>query len=129
MLETTAAAMAAKHAAAAEIRTLEGLNTDMASAAEDPTRVAILNRTFHRCIMQAARNQFLSQSYQALSHALILLGKTTLETQTRVTLVVTQHADIIAGLRDGDPDAAAESMRVHMEASLDHRLKALHIDG
>ena len=129
VLETTAATMAAKHAAAAEIRTLQSLNADMQEAAEDPTRVAILNRTFHRCIMQAARNQFLSHSYHALSHALILLGKTTLETPTRVATIVAQHADIITGLREGDPDAAAEAMRVHMEASLDHRLKALHIAG
>lgn len=129
VLETAAATMAAKHAAAAEIRTLEGLNSDMKEAAHDPTKVAILNRAFHRCIMQAARNQFLSHSYHALSHALILLGKTTLETETRVATVVSQHADIIAALRAGDPTAAANAMRLHMETSLDHRLKAVHLDG
>lgn len=128
VLETTAARMAAKHAAAAEIRTLEALNADMANAAQDPVTVSILNRRFHRCIMEAARNQFLAHSYHALSHALILLGKTTLETQTRVTTVTAQHADIIAGLHAGDADAAADAMRQHMETSLDHRLKALHLE-
>jgi len=127
VLETTAAAMAAKHASNAEIRTLESLNLAMAAAADDPVEVAVLNRKFHRCIMDAARNQFLSHSYQALSHALILLGKTTLETPDRVSTVTTQHTAVIAALAAGDGDAASDAMRVHMETSLDHRLKALHI--
>lgn len=62
VLETTAAAMASKHASAAEIRTLEALNADMEAVATDAVRVAILNRKFHRCILEAARNQFLAQS-------------------------------------------------------------------
>lgn len=128
VLETTAAEMAAKHASMAEIRTLKSLNADMAAAAQDPVKVAILNRKFHRCIMQAARNEFLAHSYHALSHALILLGKTTLETHARVTTVVAQHKEIIAGLQTADPEATAKAMRRHMEASLDHRLKALHLD-
>ena len=127
VLEATAATMAAKHAADAEIRTLESLNGEMAEFANDPVKVAKLNRQFHYCIMQAARNQFLAHSYQALSHALILLGKTTLETQERVATVVAQHKDIIAALRASDPKAAKTAMRVHMETSLDHRLKALHV--
>jgi DNA-binding GntR family transcriptional regulator len=127
VLETTAAAMAAKHASDAEIRTLTVLNADMADAHADPIKVAQLNRKFHRCIMDAARNQFLSHSYKALSHALILLGKTTLETSARVETVVQQHTQIIDALGAGDQDGASTAMRTHMETSLDHRLQALHI--
>jgi len=127
VLETTAAAMAAKHASDAEIRTLTKLNADMSRAHKDPIKVAQLNRQFHRCIMDAARNQFLSHSYKALSHALILLGKTTLETSARVETVVMQHAQIIDALGESDQDGASTMMRQHMETSLDHRLQALHI--
>lgn len=127
VLETTAARMAAKHAADAEIRTLEDLNADMMLVADDAIAVATLNRKFHSCILQAARNQFLQSSYQALSHALILLGKTTLETEARVTRVTAQHTAIIKALSDGDGVKAEHAMRTHMETSLDHRLKALHI--
>jgi DNA-binding GntR family transcriptional regulator len=127
VLETTAATMAAKHASAAEIKTLTVLNADMAQAHIDPIQVAQLNRKFHRCIMDAARNQFLSHSYKALSHALILLGKTTLETSARVETVVMQHAQIIDELDAGDQDGASAAMRQHMETSLDHRLQALHL--
>jgi DNA-binding GntR family transcriptional regulator len=127
VLETTAAAMAAKHASDAEIRTLNMLNADMACAHADPIKVAKLNRRFHRFILDAARNQFLSDSYKALSHALILLGKTTLETSERVETVVQQHTQIIDALNAGNQDGASTAMRQHMETSLDHRLKALHI--
>jgi len=127
VLETTAATMAAKHASDAEIRTLQSLNAQMTGNASDPVKVAKLNRRFHHCIMQAARNQFLAHSYHALSHALILLGKTTLETDARVARVTQQHDAIIAALLSGDGAAAASEMRSHMETSLDHRLKALHI--
>lgn len=127
VLETTAASMAAKHASAAEVRTLQSLNADMQAVAPDPIQVAAINRQFHRCVFQAARNQFLSHSYQALSHALILLGKTTLETEARVDTVTAQHGDIIKALSNADGKAAADAMRIHMETSLDHRLKALHL--
>jgi DNA-binding FadR family transcriptional regulator len=103
------------------------LNADMADAHADPIKVAQLNRKFHRCIMDAARNQFLSHSYKALSHALILLGKTTLETSARVETVVQQHTQIIDALGAGNQDGASTAMRTHMETSLDHRLQALHI--
>jgi DNA-binding GntR family transcriptional regulator len=127
VLEKTAATMASKHAAPAEIRALDNLNDAMKQASDDPVQVAVLNRRFHRCIMDAARNQFLSHSYQSLSHALILLGKTTLETPSRVEIVTAQHTTIFAAIASGDPDAAANAMRTHMETSLDHRLRGLHI--
>ncbi len=127
VLEKTAATLAAKHASQAEIETLRGLNADMATAAHDPGKVAALNRQFHRCILDAARNQFLAHSYLGLSHALILLGKTTLETESRVTTVLAQHDDIIEALHTGDGPGAALAMGVHMETSLHHRLKALHL--
>ena len=127
VLETTAAEMAAKHASDAELRTLEALNAKMVAKGMDTQEVFQLNRRFHTCIMNAARNQFLAHSYDGLSHVLILLGKTTLENEERIALVTQQHGDIIAALRSGDGAAAGAAMRVHMEASLDHRLGALHL--
>lgn len=129
VLETTAAGMAAKHAATAELRTLRALNKDMLDAADDPFAVASMNRKFHGCIMNAARNRFLSHSYSALSHALILLGKTTLETRERVEDVAKQHDQIIDALSKGDAQMAEQAMRSHMSASLDHRLQALQLDA
>ena len=122
VLEATAATMAAQHASVAELDTLDQLNTDMAAASGNAFAVAALNRRFHNCIMNAARNRFLAQSYNALSHALVVLGKTTLASPDRVEQVCAQHHAIIQALRAGDGTAAAQAMRDHMQASLRQRL-------
>ncbi|MDA8741426.1 GntR family transcriptional regulator [Amylibacter sp.] len=127
VLEATAAQMAAKHCSNAETRTLQDLNDQMLAHSKDPFAVATLNRKFHTCIFNAARNRFLAQSYNSLSYSLILLGKTTLETDERVQNVYAQHEAIIGALISGDTDIASEVMRLHMETSLDHRLKVLQI--
>jgi len=74
--------------------------------------------------VDAARNQFLTHCYNDLSNTLMLLGKTTLESKQRIEIVYKQHVDIIQALRDRDGVAAASAMRVHMQTSLAHRLKA-----
>jgi len=127
VLEATAAQMAAKHCSNAETRTLQDLNDQMLAHSKDPFAVATLNRKFHTCIFNAARNRFLAQSYNSLSYSLILLGKTTLETDERVQNVYAQHEAIIGALISGDIEIASEVMRLHMETSLDHRLKVLQI--
>ena len=129
VLEATAAQMAAKHASKAEIHTLKTLNAQMMQVAMDPYKVAMLNRKFHGCILSAARNRFLAQSHNSLSHALVLLGKTTLESSERVKDVVSQHDAIVEALQSVQPETAAKLMRTHMEASLEHRLNALQLDG
>ena len=128
VLEATAAQMAAKHASKAEIHTLKTLNVQMMQVATDPYKVAMLNRKFHGCILSAARNRFLAQSHNSLSHALVLLGKTTLESSERVKDVVSQHDAIVEALKSVQPETAAKLMRTHMEASLEHRLNALQLD-
>ena len=125
VLETTAAAMAAKHASPAEIRKLENLNSAMLDAVNHPRTVAELNRQFHKCIVHAARNRYLASSHKALSNASIVLGDTTLETPERIKSVIQQHKSIIDALIKGDKEKAADAMSVHMETSLDHRLKSL----
>jgi len=124
VLEATAAEMAAQHASSAELATLDALNSDMLDASANPNTVAQVNRQFHFCIVEAARNQFLTHCYHDLSNALMLLGKTTLDTKQRIDHVYSQHADIIIALRERDGIAAAIAMKNHMETSLTHRLKA-----
>ena len=124
VLEATAAEMAAQHASSAELATLDALNNDMLGASDDPNTVAQVNRQFHLCIVDAARNQFLKHCYHDLSNTLMLLGETTLDTAQRVQIVCAQHSDIITALQKRDPAQAAQMMRIHMQTSLSHRLKA-----
>lgn len=125
VLERTAAEMAAKHAADAEIDELEDLNAAIGDAMNDPTRASSVNQGFHRCIYLATRNRFLLESARALNNALMLLGPTTLADDARIGTVTRQHQDIINAIRAGDVEAAGASAEAHLQTSLRHRLKVM----
>ena len=129
VLESTAAEMAAKHASWAEIRAEENLNLQIFEAASETLEVEISNRRFHSWFINSAYNRFLSYSYNSLSHSLILLGKATLENEELVQDVTEQHEKIIEALTSGSECEAAQAMREHMEASLDHRIRAVQINA
>lgn len=124
VIEQTAAQMAAKHISDAEVATLQSINAEIAKGGA-PDKSAKLNRDFHSCILHAARNRYLVHSFQGLAHHFVLLGATTIESETRVSEVAAQHEEIIKALQNRDADAVAQAMRAHMETSLLHRLKGL----
>ncbi|MGJ8623143.1 MAG: GntR family transcriptional regulator [Yoonia sp.] len=127
VLERTAAEMAAKHANAAEIDILKGLNAMIAEAGEETQRAAALNQDFHRRIYLATRNRFLLASARALNNALMLLGPTTLDDEARIKTVSSQHAQIIEAIAAGDQKAAGDAAEAHLQTSLRHRLKVLKV--
>ncbi|WP_415403925.1 GntR family transcriptional regulator [Tateyamaria sp. SN3-11] len=123
VLERTAAQMAAKHAAAAEVDALRDLNAAIAASAS--AQAAALNQDFHRGIYLATRNRFLLDSARALNNALMLMGPTTLDDAARIATVTAQHTDILDAIEAGDADAAGEAAEAHLQTSLRHRLKVL----
>ncbi|MEM1365119.1 MAG: GntR family transcriptional regulator, partial [Pseudomonadota bacterium] len=125
VLERTAATMAARHASAAQIDTLEGFNAEIASCGDDGNRAAAINQQFHRTIYNATRNRFLLSSARGLNNALMLLGPTTLAGEERIEIVVAQHEAITTALRGRDEAAAGEAAQQHLETSLRHRLRAM----
>lgn len=126
VLERTAAELAARHAVAAEIDTMEDLNAAIAAAIDDQARAAAINHDFHRMIYAATRNRFLLDSARSLNNALMLLGPTTLADAARITTVCDQHEVIIAAIRAQDPAAAGAAATTHLETSLRHRLKVMN---
>ena len=124
VLERTAAEMAAKHAAVAEIDALRDINASLASSA--PTEAAALNQDFHRGIYHATRNRFLLDAARALNNALMLMGPTTLADTDRIGVVTAQHDDILDAIAAGDIDAAGAAAEVHLQTSLRYRLRALN---
>lgn len=123
VLERTAAEMAAKHAAPAEVDALNDLNRDMAKG--PPSLAAALNQDFHRSIYMATRNRFLLDAARALNNALMLLGPTTLDDPARIKVVTAQHQDIIDAIAQGDAAAAGAAAATHLQTSLRHRLRVL----
>jgi DNA-binding GntR family transcriptional regulator len=124
VLERTAAQMAAKHANPAEIGELSELNSALQEA-DDPQSASKINQHFHRCIYMSGRNRFLMETSRALNNALMLLGPTTLDDETRISTVVAQHQDIIDAIDAGDEDAASGAAGAHLQTSLRHRLRSM----
>jgi DNA-binding GntR family transcriptional regulator len=125
VLERTAAEMAAKHAAEAEIDTLAELNTRIAAAGAEPSRAAAINQKFHRAIYLAARNRFLMDAARAMNNALLLLGPTTLADAERIAIVVQQHRQIIDAISVGDVEGAGAAAEAHLQTSLRYRLAVM----
>jgi len=124
VLERTAAEMAAKHAAAAEVDAMAGLNDEIAATQDGPMAAAI-NQKFHRAIYLAARNRFLLDAARAMNNALLLLGPTTLADAARIATVVTQHRQIMEAIGAGDIDGAGAAAEAHLQTSLRYRLKVI----
>ncbi len=125
VLERTAAEMAAKHAAEAEIDALAGLNTRIAETIDDGPRAAAINQKFHRAIYLAARNRFLLDAARAMNNALLLLGPTTLADAERIATVAHQHGQIIDAIGAADIEGAGAAAEAHLQTSLRYRLKIM----
>lgn len=125
VLERTAAEMAAKHAAEAEIDNLASLNTEIDACIAAPTKAAAINQSFHRAIYLAARNRFLMESARAMNNALLLLGPTTLADAERISTVVRQHQQIIDAISAGDVIGAGAAAEAHLQTSLRYRLQVM----
>ncbi len=122
VLERTAAEMAAKHAAPAEIDAMADLNAQLSATDGDGPRAAAINQRFHHAITLAARNRFLLDAMRAMTNALLLLRPTTLADADRIATVARQHDAILTGIRAGDAAAAGEAAAAHLDTSLRYRL-------
>jgi DNA-binding GntR family transcriptional regulator len=125
VLERTAAEMAAKHAAEAEVDEMAGLNDEIAELAQGGAQAAVINHAFHRAIYLAARNRFLMDAARAMNNALLLLGPTTLADADRIATVVRQHNAILDAIGASDIEAAGAAAEAHLQTSLRYRLKVM----
>ncbi len=123
VLERTAAEMATKHGTAAEFDALDDLNDRIEAEREAPAIGAAINQDFHRGLYLAGRNRFLMEAARALNNSLLLVGPTTYTDPARIDVVVQQHRDIVAALREGDAEAAGAAAEAHLQTSLRHRLR------
>jgi DNA-binding GntR family transcriptional regulator len=105
--------------------TLDGLSARTGPSARDAFQA---NRLAHRAVVEAAGNPFLLEAFDDLwgrSVTFQAWGDYYASAHTDIDLV-TDHADVLAALRSGDPDRAAAVMVAHVREGLtrheDHRL-------
>jgi DNA-binding GntR family transcriptional regulator len=94
----------------------------------------IAHREFHRCIYRASGNPILIDILERLwdkadRYRMVGLGARR-DSAADSRRVADEHRRIAAAVEDGDPDAAAEAMRVHIDRSLGRRaISALEQDA
>ena len=118
-LESTAAALAARHANEAEILNMEAI---LQEGDDDPVA---LNLRFHEAIYSAAHNRYLIRAVRSMTDTTYLLGRSTLDAPKRAELAMREHAAIVQAIRNRDPDAAADAARHHIRQALTERLRML----
>lgn len=85
--------------------------------ARDVTAYVEANRIFHEVLYQAAANPFLSEQIVQLRRRLaIYWQRKDLINEARVTTSYQEHGHVVAAILDGQADAAAEAMRMHISA-------------
>ena len=129
VLEGTAAGEAARHASEAEIAALEDLLAPSAEREVAAAEASRVNRVFHSAIRNAAHNRFLVRTLDGLAQSMALLGPTTLGIPGRQDEAATEHAAIVAAIRDRAPEAAEAAARDHIRKAHRARLGVLYRDA
>jgi DNA-binding GntR family transcriptional regulator len=128
-LEGTAAALAAQHASARDISSLNQLLAVEATLPKDPVIRYRHNLVFHQELYRAANNRFLIKSLQALNDAIALLGPTTMGMEGRLKRAHEEHRRIVAAIEARDSAAAEKAARAHVDQALAMRRKMLSDQG
>jgi DNA-binding GntR family transcriptional regulator len=124
VLEGTAAALAARHAAPSQIAALKDILE--ASAKEtDAGRLAELNRQFHEGLYAAAHNRYLLKALHALGDSMALLPSTTYALAGRPASAQAEHERLLAAIEAGDATEAEARARSHIREAERARLKVV----
>jgi DNA-binding GntR family transcriptional regulator len=121
-LEGTAAALAAKNATAAEVRSLFGIAATEA-VERDPAKLVVINAKLHQIIYRATHNQYLLQSLTTIVDTLGLLRHSTFVLPGSIALARRDHLEIIHAIRDGEVKRAEKLARRHIRRALAMRLQ------
>ena len=73
-LEMAAVEICAEKISGIEIAELEMLQDQMAGSVRDPSRMASLNYAFHKALLNAAKNRYLTMSFEAIHKTLCDTG-------------------------------------------------------
>ncbi len=129
VLEGAAAAMAARHASAAEVEFLQQLLQEETAAKNDAARLRAINMELHACIYRAANNRYLVRSLQSLHDELEQLRGTTFSFPGRPGDALKEHAAIVDAIGRHDADTAERAAREHVSTALRIRLQLMRRDG
>ena len=113
LVEERVARLAAKRVGAQAIARLAELIEAQEGAVDDPVRYLILDREFHAVIYRASGNRVLSDLAVTLYAFLLDHRRRVVSRAGAIERSIEDHRAILAALKDGDGDGAAEAFGVH----------------
>ncbi len=123
-LEGLAAALAAHHATAEEIRVLRLMVGEDRHRLGDFYALARSNRRFHKQIHLASHNMFLVQQLDLVYRSMALLATSSLAVEGRGGEALSEHERIVAAIEGRDAAAARQALSDHISRAYETRLKA-----
>lgn len=121
-LEGMAARLAARHAAAEEIRVLRKMVESDRELLDDPDALSMANRRFHKQIHLASHNRYLVQQLDLVHRTMALLATTSLAVEGRSEGALNEHDAIVTAIETGDGEAAYVALKTHISNAFETRL-------
>jgi DNA-binding GntR family transcriptional regulator len=117
-LEALAARLAAQRATPAQMAAMEALfaDADALIRSGDNDKLIRLDHAAHRMLAQAAHNEFLEETLDRLYNHVLRLWYVALHRIQRLREAVEEHRAIIALVKAGDGERAAQMMHAHVAA-------------
>ena len=125
-LEMAAMEICAEKISDIEIAELEILQEQMVGSIKDPSRMASLNYAFHKALLNAVKNRYLTMSFEAIHKTIAILGPTTLMNTERAEESLIEHQDLIQCLKRRDREGARKIMGRHLSNAKRIRLRQIN---
>lgn len=115
-LEVYTVRLAAERATPAQIAEMEALlaQSDEIIRQGDHYQLIHLDHQAHQLLAQAAHNEFLAETLERLYTHGLRLWYISLHKVSRLSEAIAEHRDIVAAVKAGDSQRAAEIMRTHV---------------
>jgi len=122
-LEGLAARLAAQHASPEEVRVLYSMVENDAALVNDPRRLSLANRRFHKQLHLASHNRYLIDQLDLVHRSMALLATTSLAADGRGVQALKEHRTIVAAIEAHHGDQASDALRRHLSYAFETRLK------
>lgn len=107
--------LAARRITPAQLDRLQDLVDEQQDMLADPVRFQISDQEFHNTLYSACGNQLLADVVSDFYGYALEFRRLALQRKGAIGRSVEDHASIVAALRAGRPEAAAEAMQLHLD--------------
>lgn len=128
LIEAEAIRQAGREMTDADYELLEGILDRMRATVADPRSYLDEHRAFHETILEKCPNRVLVEFVGTLRRRALRFRSILLRLPGQIEQSVATHQRIVAALRDGNPDGAAEIMRQLIDAGRTTLLRELFIN-